>query len=149
MRLHKRTALVNGSAVHKFAARNSFQLTPFVPNYPFGVVKLDRPMPATQNDLHELKAVVRWLRGARNFTTRERVAADALERAIAYLEEPGARTSVVTYILSALHQSMRRVKNDSNIWVPVDRDLNDWALRQIEDMFGGPFQPEHKRGQPS
>lgn len=135
------------AATRMRSERAGIALPPFVPNYPYGAVTVEHPMPATPQDIEQLQALLRWARADRkNAGTREIALGDALERAIAYLKEPDERKNVVAFVLSALHQSMRRVSPGSNIWLTVDRDLHDWALGQIEQMFGGPFQPEPGKG---
>lgn len=94
-------------------------------------------MPASEDDIRDLRALLRWARSTRADTlTREKLLAEGLERALAYLSEPDQRKNVMLWILSALRQSMRKLHG--NLWVVTDRDLNDWAMRQLEDMF-----PEH------
>lgn len=95
---------------------------------------VERPMPATKEDIEQLRALLRWARSTRADTlTREKQLADGLERALNYLGEPDQRKNVMLWILSALRQSMRKLHG--NLWVVTDRDLNDWAMRQLEDMF--------------
>lgn len=109
---------------------------PFRPNYPLGPFAVEAPMPATQADIAQLRGLLRWARSSNaQREPKERVLADALERAIAYLEEPDERKNVVGYILNALHQSY---KSMNGTFVVRDRDLHDWAIQQINDMFGGP-----------
>lgn len=113
---------------------------PFHPNYPLGQFSVEAPMPATKADIAHLKSLLSWARSTNvHKEAKERVLADALERAIAYLEEPDERKNVVGMILNALHQSYKRT--DYGGYVVRDRDLHDWAIEQIEAMFGGPHTP--------
>lgn len=94
-------------------------------------------MPATKDDIEHLKGLVRWARttGAKKHHA-DNVMAEALEKAIGYLEEPDRRRNIVGYVLAALHRSMRHVKDgNSDMWIVVDRELHTWAMGQIESMF--------------
>lgn len=98
-------------------------------------------MAATQADIAQLKNLLNWARSSNAAREpKERILADALERALMYLEEPDERRNVVGYVLNALHQSYRR---SNGTYVVRDRDLHDWAIQQIEGMFGGPHTEEH------
>lgn len=110
---------------------------PFTPNYPDGPFQAI-PMPASKHEIDGLRAILRYARSLRTLDTTDRMLADALERALAYLEEPDSRVNVMRYILGALHASMRKVPHSANVWHAIDRDLQDWAMRQIEDLLG-PF----------
>jgi hypothetical protein len=113
---------------------------PATPNYPFGPFVVERPMPASKQDIAELRQIYRWAKSSKApREARERILADALAKALTYLEEPDTRVNVVGYILAALHQSMRKV--GPNVWAVRDRDLQHWALSQIEELLGGPFHP--------
>lgn len=110
---------------------------PFHANYPDGPFQAT-PMPASKHEIEGLRAILRYARSLRHLDSTARMLADALDRALAYLEEPDSRVNVMRYILGALHASMRKVPHSANTWHAIDRDLQDWAMRQIEDLLG-PF----------
>lgn len=119
------------------AAVRQLEREHFQPNYPAGPFQAT-PMPASKHEIDGLHAILRYARSLRTMDTTARMLADALERALAYLEEPDSRVNVMRFILGALHASMRKLPHSSNVWHAVDRDLQDWAMRQIEDLLG-PF----------
>lgn len=104
---------------------------------------VENPMPATPQEVEELRALLRWAKADRGNAAagqlRERALRDGLEKAIAYLAEPDSRVNVVRFILSALRQSMVR---QPGLWVCRDRDLQTWALDQVATMF--PPDPDDK-----
>lgn len=110
---------------------------PWTPNYPAGPYLVE-PMPASKHEIDGLRSILRYARSLRTMDSTARMLADALERALAYLEEPDSRVNVMRFILGALHASMRKVPHSANVWHAIDRDLQDWAMRQIEDLLG-PF----------
>lgn len=99
-----------------------------------------RPMTATKQDLDQLRGVLTWVRsnsGPAHSALRERMLADALERAIALLADPDARSSTLGWVLAALRQSVRRSPAGNNLWFVVDRDLYTWAMEQVERLTEG------------
>jgi hypothetical protein len=123
------------------AAVADFHAQPHRANYPFGPVTIKLPMPATPDDIASLRRLLDWAKG-RTLTPTERTLYDALQRALFYLEEPDQRKNVVLYILSALRHSMRKLEG-GKMWAMVDRDLHNWAMEQIEDMFPDAGHTEH------
>lgn len=100
-----------------------------------------RAMAPTLRDIEELRVVLKWVRankGPAQSATRERMLADALERAIALLAEPETRCSALGWVLAALRQSVRRSPQSNNTWFIVDRDLYTWAMEQVEKLTSGP-----------
>lgn len=104
-------------------------------------------MPATPDDIRELRELLRWYRGRKSTVQFDRdretkAIVAGLERALEYLEHPDRRINRALFILAALRQSMKR--GDGGIWMVVDRDLQTWALEQAEAMFS-PVKPADLR----
>lgn len=95
---------------------------------------VDRPMPATKAEIEELRGYLRWAQQHRGESAvRERVLADALQKALAYLEEPDARQNVVRFVLAGLFHS---VVKRHGMYIIRDRDLNTWSHDQLAELFG-------------
>lgn len=108
---------------------------PFRPSYMRGPVTMELPMPATPDDIASIRQIANWAK-RHKLTPTERMLHDALQRALTYLEEPDSRKTIMLHILSALRHSMTpKVGDGGKMWVTVDRDLHNWAMEQIEQMF--------------
>jgi len=95
-------------------------------------------MPATKDDIARLRGVLHMLQSERAFAAGHGEIARketimALERAIALLEE-GAASSPVFWILGALSKAW--VRKSPYRFVPIDHDLNQWALEQLHAQLG-------------
>jgi c-di-GMP-related signal transduction protein len=96
---------------------------------------VQNPMPATQEDIDELKRLLKWSRTARSGVAKEQVLVSAIEKALSYLEQPDGRRNVILFCLSALRQSVRKGSDKTNVWYVTDHVLYDWAMEQIHEMF--------------
>lgn len=90
-------------------------------------------MPATKADIAELRGILRHLRSKEPTALVGRIALDALDRAVAYLEECIEPNSPLWWAAGALKSSYRKLP--SGIYIVTDRDTATWALDQIFSLL--------------
>lgn len=92
-------------------------------------------MPATKADLEELRGILRYLRGPTKpgDSVISKLATDALERALSYLDDTVETNSPLWWAAGALKGSMRKIRED--YYVVTNRGTHSWALRQIWELL--------------
>lgn len=95
-------------------------------------------MSASKQDLAQLHGILTWVKGSKgpaNAALRERHLVEGLERAIALLEKPEAKATIIAFVLRALYDSVRKSPTMPDIWIVHDRGLYAWAMEQIQVLM--------------
>ena len=107
-----------------------------------GTHRRGRPMPATKDDVQRLRSIHQTLvltRVNANDPVMRRDIIEALARAITLLEE-NISSSPVFWLLGAINSAWTR--RGPYRFIPVDNDLNQWALEQLYQQMQAIDEPK-------
>lgn len=90
------------------------------------------PMPATDEEIEELRHLMRWAEGLKGPIAEKHadMLRDGLRRAMKLIDRP-KHINIAKLLLAAIKQA-GHWDSSGNFWIIHDRELYNWAIREIE-----------------